>query len=216
MHRLIVVRHGESLWNAQRRLQGHDGAGLSERGRSQARLTAEWVAAAHPGAHLVSSDLERAVETAEAFGAALGRRASICHALRDRDLGAWSGRAFSDLQRDEPDRLARWRGGEDIFHEVGGESNRDMVARWTRALRGLLAEHGAGHVLVAISHGGPIFWGVPALCGIPDGALGPPANCGISILEWRSGATDERPARLSAWNQTTHLSPELRSGARQG
>jgi glucosyl-3-phosphoglycerate phosphatase len=213
VHRLIVVRHGESLWNAERRLQGHEGVGLSDRGRVQARLSAEWVAAAHPDAHLVSSDLERAVETADAFAAALGRPASLAHELRDRDLGAWSGRAFAELQRDEPDRLARWRAGGDIFPEVGGESNAALVARWAADVRSRLDGLGDRGVLVVVSHGGPIFWGVPQLCGLPDGVLGPPANCGISVLEWRGGL-DGRPARLLAWNQTTHLAPALRSGAR--
>ena len=79
-----------------------------------------------------------------------------------------------------------------------------------RELLGGLRDRGA---LVVVSHGGPIFWGVPHLCGLPDGVLGPPANCGISVLEWR-GALDSGPSRLLAWNQTTHLPPELRSGAR--
>jgi glucosyl-3-phosphoglycerate phosphatase len=213
VHRLIVVRHGESLWNAERRLQGHDGAGLSDRGRAQARLSAAWVAAVHPDAHLVTSDLERAVETAEAFSVALGRPAARAHELRDRDLGAWSGKAFADLQREEPDRLARWRAGADIFPEVGGESNADLVARWSTTVRSLLEALGERGVLVVVSHGGPIFWGVPDLCGLPDGVLGPPANCGISMLEWRGGV-DLRAGRLLAWNQTTHLGPALRSGAR--
>jgi broad specificity phosphatase PhoE len=215
MHRLIVVRHGESLWNAERRLQGHDGVGLSERGRTQARRTAEWIGAAHPEAQLASSDLERAVETAAVISEILGAAPMPCPELRDRELGMWSGRAFAELQRDEPDRLARWRAGEDIFPEVGGESNPDMVGRWVRAVRSLLRDIGDRGSLVVVSHGGPIFWGVPALCALPDGVLGPPANCGISVLDWRREPIDERPARLLAWNQTTHLTPELRSGARQ-
>ncbi len=213
MHRLIVVRHGESLWNAERRLQGHEGVGLSDRGRVQARLSAEWVAGAHPDARLATSDLERAVETAAAFETALGRPAAQAHELRDRDLGAWSGKAFADLQREEPDRLARWRAGDDVFPEVGGESNADLVWRWATTVRSLLEGLGERGVLVVVSHGGPIFWGVPHLCGLPDSVLGPPANCGISVLEWRGGV-DGRPGRLLAWNQTTHLGPALRSGAR--
>jgi probable phosphoglycerate mutase len=195
-------------------LQGHEGVGLSDRGRAQARLSAAWVAAVHPGARLATSDLERAVETADAFAAALGRPATVAHELRDRELGAWSGRAFADLQREEPDRLARWRGGEDIFPEVGGESNVAMVDRWASTVRQLLVGLGEKGALVVVSHGGPIFWGVPHLCGLPDGVLGPPANCGISVLEWRQGVGDERPGRLLAWNQTTHLDAPLRSGAR--
>ena len=212
MHRVILVRHGESLWNAERRLQGHEGVGLSDRGRVQARVSAEWLAAVHPAARIATSDLERAVETADAFAAALGRAPRVSHQLRDRDLGDWSGRAFADLQREEPDRLARWRAGEDIFPEVGGESNEDMVARWEAEVRALLAGLGDHGVLVVVSHGGPIFWGVPALCGLPDGVLGPPANCGISVLEWRDGVSGT--GRLLAWNQTTHLGARLRSGAR--
>jgi probable phosphoglycerate mutase len=211
--RLIVVRHGESLWNAERRLQGHEGVGLSDRGRVQAQLSAAWVAGGHPDARLVTSDLERAVETAAAFEAALGRTAARAHELRDRDLGAWSGKAFADLQREEPERLARWRAGADIFPEVGGESNADMVERWASVIRELLLGLGDHGVLVVVSHGGPIFWGVPHLCGLPDGVLGPPANCGISVLDWRGGF-DGRSGRLLAWNQTTHLGPTLRSGAR--
>lgn len=208
MARVVLIRHGESLWNAQRRLQGHDGVGLSPKGRQQARLTAAWVCAQYPGALLASSDLERAVETAGAIAERLGRASSVVPALRDRDLGSWSGCAVPDLERDEPERVGRWRAGHDVFPEVGGESNDDMVQRIGEGLSELLdlvVERGS---VVAVTHGGPIFWSVPALCGIPRGALGGPANCGVTVIETR----DRRTWRLLAYNQTTHLSIGNRTG----
>ncbi len=182
--------------------------GLSPKGRQQARLTAAWVCAQYPGALLASSDLERAVETAGAIAERLGRASSVVPALRDRDLGSWSGCAVPDLERDEPERVGRWRAGHDVFPEVGGESNDDMVQRIGEGLSELLdlvVERGS---VVAVTHGGPIFWSVPALCGIPRGALGGPANCGVTVIETR----DRRTWRLLAYNQTTHLSIGNRTG----
>jgi glucosyl-3-phosphoglycerate phosphatase len=202
MTRIVLVRHGESLWNAQRRLQGHEGVGLSPRGHEQARRTASWVGDRYPRALVVSSDLERAVETAGAIGARIGAGVQVVPELRDRHLGSWSGRVVPELEREEPERVARWRSGHDVFPEVGGESNDDMVLRIRRGLSVVLeciADRGA---VVVVTHGGPIFWAVPALCGIPQGALGGPANCGVTVIETR----DRVEWRLLAYNQTTHLS----------
>lgn len=202
--RLILIRHGESRWNVERRVQGQSGAGLSPRGRAQAEVTSAFVAAREPGAALYTSDLERCTQTAAPLARALGRRAVPDPALRERDFGAWTGRLAADIARDDPGRWGRWRGGEDVLREVGGESTVDLEDRVARVLRRLAAAAGPGGVVVCVTHGGPTWHGTRALVGLPDGALGGVDNASVTEI-----ARGGEGAYLRAFNQTAHLPPDL-------
>ena len=90
MTRILLVRHGETDWNRDERWQGHAGPSLNERGRAQAAAVALRLAGRRPVV-LVTSDLPRAVETAEVIAEATGLRPTLDPGLREVDVGSWSG-----------------------------------------------------------------------------------------------------------------------------
>lgn len=207
MPRLVLVRHGESEWNVERRIQGQSGPGLTPRGAEQARRTALVVADAYPDAYLVSSDLGRCRETAEPLLRELGSEPVLEPGLRERDFGSWTGRLGTEVAETDRQRWQRWRDGEDVVAEVGGEDSPKLVERVLTAARRLL-ERADGRPLVCVTHGGPIWHGTHELLGLRDGVLAGVANCSITELD----ADDDR-FRLVAWNQVAHLPLSLRVGS---
>ena len=204
---LVLVRHGESQWNVERRVQGQDGPGLSPRGEEQAILTARWLAESYPQAQLVTSDLLRCVDTITPLAEVLGRDVAIDPGLRERDFGRWSGVLAEELPERDPDLVRRWRGGEDVIAEVGGEGDAAFTDRVVRSLRAVAARPAVGNVVVCCTHGGPIWHGTRAMVGVASNVLGPVANCSITELR----LDDERPPRLFTWNQVAHLPVALRT-----
>lgn len=205
MRRLVLVRHGESLWNAEARVQGHSCAGLSALGHRQAGVTATALLAAYPGAHLVTSDLRRTVETAAPFVAGFGRAAREEASLRERSFGAWEGRTPAEIQEAEPERWQRWLDGEDVVAEVGGESAAMLADRVVPTLRRLLDEVPDEGVTIAVSHGGAIHHGIHRLLDLAPGTLGGVANAAVTELV----AVGDHVV-LDRWNETAHLPVELR------
>jgi broad specificity phosphatase PhoE len=121
--RLILMRHGETLWNVEHRLQGHDNSELSERGIRQAREFVPYVRALLP-AHVVSSDLGRTRQTVGLIGYP---DAPSDARLRELDMGEWTGRRKRDLIAEQPERYRAWRAG--TFTPDNGETWGDFRAR---------------------------------------------------------------------------------------
>lgn len=210
MKRLVLVRHGESTWNVDGRIQGQLGDGLSERGLAQARHTAAWLADAHPAAVVAVSDLQRTRETAAPLEELLGREAMVVPGLRELDFGTWSGRTGDDLRTADRDRWQRWSDGEDVVHEVGGEARDAFTSRVVDTYEGLLAGLPTDGVVVCVTHGGPIWFGVRALLDLHAEVLGSVANASVTELL----VDDSFGMRLSSWNQVAHLPLELRTTTR--
>ena len=157
---LVLVRHGETAWNREGRFQGHIDIPLNDVGRAQARaLRARLTAQAH--AHLfddahtaiVSSDLQRAHETAEiAFGIA-GRTLHVRRELREFCYGVFEGKTRPEIDERFPGVMAEWLRGEPHFAIDGGESRAAVHARTHAAVRAFLAEVAHPHVIV-VAHGG--------------------------------------------------------------
>lgn len=202
--RLVVVRHGESIWNAERRIQGQAGEGLSERGHVQAMATADWVVAAYPEAAVVSSDLSRAEETAAPIAEALGARHLRFASLRERHFGDWQGMLVADLDAHDPERTARWRDGVDVIGEVNGEYDGEFRERVRGALQDM-ADRFAGGTVVIATHGGVVWHGLHALLDLPIPTLGPVDNACVNMLTRHGNRW-----LLDAWNQTAHLPADLR------
>ena len=134
--RLILVRHGESTWNAEERLQGQLDPPLSERGREQSRALAAMLDGL-PDDRIVCSDLGRARETAELLGL---RPARFDPRWREIDVGSWGGRVAAEVDALGPE-LTNWRGGP--RKAADGESWDDFSARVAGAVDELVA---AAHV----------------------------------------------------------------------
>ncbi|MGI8430095.1 MAG: histidine phosphatase family protein [Solirubrobacteraceae bacterium] len=172
---LILVRHGESTWNAERRLQGQLEPPLSAAGREQARALAGLVAAFDmPRERIRCSDLVRARETAELLGVEVGR---YDPRWREIDVGAWGGRTAAEVDA-EGGALTNWRGGPRTA--PGGERWEAFAARVADAVQELAT---AGGSWLVISHGGCIRATCAQLTGADVLALGSPPNASASTFE---------------------------------
>jgi len=147
-----LARHGESDWNAAGRWQGHADRPLTELGRRQAAELADRLADVQLDA-VYSSDLLRARETAEPVAARHGLEVQALPALREVDVGGWSGLSRPEVEQRFPQAFARWRGGGQGWED--GETYEQMTERVVGAVLEIAAAHPEGEVLV-VAHGGPI------------------------------------------------------------
>jgi len=147
----ILIRHGESTWNAAGLWQGHGDAPLSERGRSQARSLALELAELAP-TRLLASDLSRARETAEIVGRELGLEVELEPGFRELDVGAWSGLTASEVRSRWPEEVARLRAGDPDLRAGGAESWSQLRTRALAAFESQ-ARPSAGCTAV-VTHGG--------------------------------------------------------------
>jgi broad specificity phosphatase PhoE len=163
--RLILhfVRHGETDWNAERRIQGQlKDVALSENGREQARAIAEQLRSTS-ATMVIASDLDRTMETARIIAERLGLDVTPEPALRERHFGIVQGRLYADA--DVAPLVEGWWQTAD--HRVeGGESNREMYERVARYLQSLVAAPPAGEIIV-VTHGGTMNMAVAWLAGTP-------------------------------------------------
>lgn len=188
--RLILLRHGETMWNAAQRLQGHDNSPLSERGVEQARRFMGFARALRPY-RVVSSDLGRTRQTAEIIGH------GDCPAdsrLREFNIGVWTGRARADLLAEEAENYHAWRAG--TYTPEGAESwsvFRDRIAGGLRHWLGAGPED-----LLAIVHGGVIRAACDAFLGLPPSRVIPVTPGTATIFSFPDG--DAGAARLEGYN----------------
>jgi probable phosphoglycerate mutase len=175
MMRLLLVRHGQSEWNAGRVLQGQADVPLSDLGRAQAAALAPTVAAIAPD-RAVTSDLLRATATAAILGHADAR---LEPALREIDVGVWQGRAIPDLVAEDPDAYAGWRAG--THRPKGGEDWTTFTDRVQQAIQGEAASGGA-RTLLAVCHGGVIRAALDAFLGLRPQHVLPVAPASLTVL----------------------------------
>ncbi|GGI06879.1 phosphatase [Egicoccus halophilus] len=205
----MLVRHGESIWNATGRIQGQQCAGLSDTGSAQARATGAALAEGHPDARVVVSDLLRCQQTAQPLLDALGGEPVTDARLRERSFGAWEGLTRDEVAERDAERWRRWRERDDeVVAEIDGETDAVFVARIVPVLRELLADTPQDGVTVAVTHGGPIWHGTHALLGLPPATLGTVHNASVTELV----STDGGSPALERYNEIAHLPRELRVG----
>jgi len=150
--RLIVIRHGETAWNVDQRIQGQLDIPLNDTGRWQAARMAE--ALAGDGIEAIySSDLQRAAETAAALARAAGLPMTTDRELRERAFGRFEGVTFREIQQRWPEDAQRWRQREPDFAPGGGETLKAFYARSVEAATRLAALH-PGQTVALVAHGG--------------------------------------------------------------
>jgi broad specificity phosphatase PhoE len=160
--RITLIRHGESVWNAAGRWQGHGDAPLSEVGQQQALALGRRLRG-HTFARIESSDLQRAVDTARAFGSPV--QASI---WRELDVGLWEGLSDAEVREQFPEELQALR--KDPTQKWGrhGESLEDLRKRARQAFDALVARLAPGEEAAVVCHGGLLLSLVTDLLGMPD------------------------------------------------
>jgi glucosyl-3-phosphoglycerate phosphatase len=147
--RLLLVRHGQSEWNAEKRLQGQADIGLSEKGVRQAEALRGVIQSINP-CKAITSDLRRARHTASLLGFP---EAIPTPGLREISVGEWTGRLIPEIIADDPKAYAGWRAG--TASPPGGESWRQFVGRVSAAVETQRQETGISNLLV-VCHGGVI------------------------------------------------------------
>jgi 2,3-bisphosphoglycerate-dependent phosphoglycerate mutase len=150
--RIIAIRHGQTAWNAETRMQGQLDTALDALGRWQAQQLAQ--ALAHESIDaIVASDLSRAMQTAAPLAAVRGLRVLPERGLRERCFGVFEGFTYADIERHWPDDTARWRARDSAFAPARGESLSGFYERCIAVAERLAVEH-AGRAIVWVTHGG--------------------------------------------------------------
>jgi broad specificity phosphatase PhoE len=160
---LVLVRHGETDWNRENRFQGHADPPLNDTGRGQARALADDLRGGHYAA-VYTSPLHRASETAVILASELGFEPVADEALKEVDVGSWSGLTRDQVESRFPDGYLRWL--EYGYGWDDGETYDELGERVVSGLLEIAARHPDTHVL-AVTHGGPIRSALAAADGVP-------------------------------------------------
>src|SRR5574343_1190455 len=200
--RICLIRHGETEWNAERRLQGQIDIGLNDNGRQQATAAGLWLRRAGLQA-LYSSDLQRAWTTAGAIAEATGLSVQPAPEMRERNYGIFQGLTYAEARERPPEGYAAFERRDPDYAFETGETLRAMYERVTGKLRAIAAAH-AGQVVAVVLHGGVLdvvnrfVRGNPLET--PRDFLIP--NAGLNWLSLQDGSW-----HIDSWGETTHLAP---------
>jgi 2,3-bisphosphoglycerate-dependent phosphoglycerate mutase len=202
--RITAVRHGETAWNVETRIQGQLDIPLNETGRWQAERLARALAARESNAAIYSSDLLRAWDTAISIADATKLTLKTDEGLRERGFGTFQGKTYAEIEATWPEETLRWRKREPEWSPPEGESLLQFRQRVLDTAQALAARH-MGEQIVMVAHGGVMDVLYRAATGLDLQAtrtwtLG---NAAINRLLWTpDGFT------IVGWADTSHLDDE--------
>jgi broad specificity phosphatase PhoE len=217
IRRLVMLRHGQTEWNAGSRMQGQLDTDLTELGREQAAHAAEVLAKRQP-LLVVSSDLRRALDTATALGERSGLAVEIDTRLRETHLGDWQGLTHLEVDAVAPGARVAWR-DDARWAPHGGESRVDVAARSTPLVDELVGKHpewGADEPdrpIVLVAHGGLIAALTGALLDLPVDNW--PVLGGMGNASWAQLSGHDVPGvdgikwRLDVWNASAQVANDV-------
>ncbi|WP_158168291.1 glucosyl-3-phosphoglycerate phosphatase [Mycolicibacterium smegmatis] len=223
IRRLVMLRHGQTEYNAGSRMQGQLDTDLSDLGRDQAAAAAEVLAKRQP-LLIVSSDLRRALDTAETLGTRAGVAVAVDKRLRETHLGDWQGLTHLEVDAAAPGARLAWR-DDARWAPHGGESRVDVAERSLPLVVELVAQQsewgldrpraGAERPVVLVAHGGLIAALTAELLGLPVDnwpVLGGMGNASWVQLSGHS-ADDAEFAdirwRLDVWNASAQVANDV-------
>lgn len=205
---ILLIRHGETAWNAERRLQGHLDIALNAEGERQAAALGAALAA-EPIDLVVSSDLARARQTAEAIVHARGPGAGLDlqrdPRLRERCYGGFEGLLYSEIAARFPLAFAAWQARHvDALLPPGqncGETFRQFFDRAVTAILGHAARH-PGRTLALVAHGGVLECAYRAALGLP---LETPRDFKVHNASVNRFVVEQGRLRLVSWGEVDHV-----------
>jgi len=204
--RIVAIRHGETSWNVDARIQGHLDIPLNDVGLWQAQRVGAALADEQFDA-IYSSDLQRALATAQAVGSATACPVQPDTGLRERCFGSFEGRTFHEIEADSPEHALRWRKRDPEFvPDGGGESLHMLRGRIQHTVDRLAAQHLGGQIAL-VAHGGvmDMLYRLATRQDLQAPRSWELGNAAINRLLWTpEGLT------LVGWGDTTHLSPAVR------
>lgn len=183
--RVFLLRHGETDWNLQGRCQGITDVDLNERGKQQARDIAAWLSTERIAA-IYSSDLKRALQTAEIIREIHELKVTADSDFRELNHGAFEGLTFTDIQASYPDFLRRWRSEPARLLIPGGERLVDVEERTWKGMERIVRYHSSDETVVVVSHNFPILAVLCRITGTPlnDYRSFRIAPCGLNHLSY--------------------------------
>jgi len=161
----IVIRHGETQWNAQQRLQGHGDSPLTPRGRTETLALARRLEHIHFD-RLISSDLGRAMETAGIIAGHTGHTLAVDSALRERNYGALEGLTVPEIQSGHPEAFERLLASDAGYVIPGGESRQQQFDRNIAFFKAFVREN-PGTTVALVVHGGVLDSFFRFVAGLP-------------------------------------------------
>jgi len=219
IRRLVMLRHGQTEYNAGSRMQGQLDTDLSDLGREQAAHAAEVLAKRQP-LLIVSSDLRRALDTAVALGERAGMPVLVDERLRETHLGDWQGMTHLEVDAAAPGARLAWR-DDARWAPHGGESRVDVAARSMPLVAELIAQQGEWGLdepdrpMVLVAHGGLIAALTAALLGLPVdnwpvlGGMGNASWVQLSGHSENDAAPEEVRWRLDVWNASAQVANDV-------
>lgn len=199
--RLLAIRHGETAWNVDARIQGHIDIPLNDHGLQQAQRLGRALAEGDRPDVLYSSDLLRAQATATAVATACGLTVRLDKALRERCFGVFEGSTLEEVRERDPALADRWRRREPDFVPPGGESLAMFYERCVGAVLGLLARH-PGQTVAIVAHGGVLDCLYRAATGV---ALDAHRSWSIENASVNRLLCSEGRLTLTGWGDVSHL-----------
>ena len=200
--RILAIRHGETAWNVDTRLQGHLDIPLNETGLSQAQHLARALAESEDMDAVYASDLSRALTTAQAIAQVVGQTVTTHVGLRERHFGAFQGRTYHEIETELPDHAWHWRKRTpDWTPPGGGESLVALRERVVATVHDIAARH-SGQNIVLVAHGGvlDILYRAATRLNLQAPRTWQLTNTAINRLLWTpEGLT------LVGWADTRHL-----------
>ena len=200
--RIIAIRHGETAWNVDTRIQGHLDIPLNDTGLWQARQVGQALADEAVAA-IYSSDLQRAYATAEAVARTTGAPLTPVPGLRERSFGSFQGRTFQQIETESPEQALRWCKRDPHFVPDGGGESLDMLReRIAVTVDGIAARH-AGEQIVLVAHGGvmDVLYRLATRLDLQAPRTWQLTNAAINRLLWTEG----NGLTLVGWADTQHL-----------
>jgi len=198
--RVIAIRHGETAWNVDTRIQGQLDIPLNDNGRWQAARLARALSD-EPLHAIYASDLGRAFETATVLASAVGLPVTPDAGLRERGFGVFEGLTFREIESRWPDEALRWRKRDPDFGPEGGETLSAFYVRCVAAVARLAARH-AGQGIAVVAHGGVLdcLYRAGSRVALQAPRTWHLGNAGINRLLYTPGGFT-----LVGWGDTFHL-----------
>ncbi|CAN7718820.1 histidine phosphatase family protein [Pseudoduganella sp. LjRoot289] len=204
---ILLIRHGETAWNAVRRLQGHIDIPLNDEGQRQAEALARALAD-EPLHAIISSDLQRALQTAQAVAGHHGHPARTVQQdvqLRERCYGVFEGMLYADIERTYPAEFAAWQARDiDAVPPAGArvaESFRQFHDRCTDGIAAWAERH-PGQTIAIVAHGGVLECAYRAATGM---TLDSPRDFQVKNAGINRFTFDNGKLALKHWGDTAHL-----------
>jgi probable phosphoglycerate mutase len=198
--RILAIRHGETAWNVDTRIQGHLNIPLNATGHWQAERLGQALAAENISA-IYASDLSRAHETAMYVSRASGIPVVPDLGLRERGFGDFEGRTFAEIEIALPDQAERWRKRDPAFAPSGGESLLQVQERVLSAVNRLAKAH-PGELIVMVGHGGvmDVLYRAATRLDLQAARTWLLGNTAVNRLLWTPEGLS-----LVGWSDTQHL-----------